>query len=35
VPLVVLMIVFGIIPQLLIGLFNPLVTLWAGQAIVH
>jgi NADH-quinone oxidoreductase subunit M len=34
-PLVVLMIVFGVLPQLLVGLFNPLVTAWVAQAIVH
>jgi len=33
VPLVVLMIVLGVLPQILIGLFNPLVTSWVGQAI--
>jgi NADH-quinone oxidoreductase subunit M len=31
VPLVVLMFVLGIAPQLLAGLFNPLVTAWAGH----
>jgi NADH-quinone oxidoreductase subunit M len=35
VPLVALMIGFGVFPQLLIGLFNPLVTSWVGHAIVH
>jgi NADH-quinone oxidoreductase subunit M len=35
VPLVVLMLVFGVLPQLLIGLFNPLVTSWVSQAITH
>jgi NADH-quinone oxidoreductase subunit M len=30
VPLVVLMLVFGILPHLLTGLFNPLITAWAG-----
>jgi len=31
VPLVVLMIVLGVLPQLLTGLFNPLVTSWVSQ----
>ncbi len=35
VPLAALMIVFGVLPQLLIGLFNPLVTAWAWQALAH
>jgi NADH-quinone oxidoreductase subunit M len=30
IPLVILMFVFGILPQLLIGLINPLVTSWAA-----
>ncbi|MGA3008224.1 MAG: NADH-quinone oxidoreductase subunit M [Opitutaceae bacterium] len=33
VPLVALMVLFGVLPQLLIGLFNPLVTSWVNQAI--
>jgi NADH-quinone oxidoreductase subunit M len=35
VPLAALMVVFGVLPQLLIGLFNPLVTSWVGQAMAH
>jgi NADH-quinone oxidoreductase subunit M len=31
VPLVALMILFGVLPHLLTGLFNPLVAAWAGQ----
>gem|GEM_PF-5264767 len=31
VPLVVLMILFGVLPHLLTGLFNPLITSWAGH----
>jgi hypothetical protein len=29
------MVLFGILPQLLIGLFNPLVTSWVSQVIGH
>ena len=31
IPLVALMLVFGVLPQLLTGLFNPLVTSWLSQ----
>jgi NADH-quinone oxidoreductase subunit M len=31
VPLVVLMFVLGVLPQILIGLYNPLVAAWAGR----
>jgi NADH-quinone oxidoreductase subunit M len=34
VPLVVLMFVLGVAPQLLIRLFNPLVTAWAGHLVL-
>ncbi len=31
VPLVALILILGVLPQLLTGLFNPLITLWAGH----
>ena len=31
IPLVALMFLFGVLPQLLTGLFNPLITSWAGH----
>jgi len=31
VPLVALMFLLGVLPQLLTGLFNPLITQWAGH----
>ena len=34
VPLVVLMFAFGVLPHLLTGLFNPLITSWAGHLVL-
>jgi NADH-quinone oxidoreductase subunit M len=33
-PLIVLMFVLGVAPQLLVQLFNPLVTTWAGHLVL-